>query len=81
MRLPRRLDLGLAAIQVRIVSRREMAEAADCESGDDPPDGLWDDEGGTIYVGRWLPAAQKRVVFWHEMKHAVNDADYWSRYG
>jgi hypothetical protein len=81
MRLPRRLDLGLAVIQIRLVGKRELWEAADCEPGDVQPDGAWDADDGTIYVGRWLKAEQKRVVFWHEVKHAVNDADYWSRYG
>jgi Zn-dependent peptidase ImmA (M78 family) len=80
LRLPRHVDLGLARLPVKVVSRAEMFDAADCHEGEAPPDGLWDCEDETIYIGKWLPAKEKRIVLFHEVCHAVNDAQYFDRY-
>jgi len=80
MRLPSKLDLGLAILHVRMVGVREMRAAAECDEEDACPDGLWDADEETIYILKYLSPKRKREVFWHEIKHAVNDQDYWSRH-
>ena len=81
MRLPRRVDIGLAILRVRSVSKAELRREGECDHEDDPtPDGLWDSEEETILVGRWLNAKRKREVYAHELIHAVNDVAYWSQH-
>ena len=81
MRLPTRLDLGLACLQVRQVTVKEMRIAAECEDDDGTPDGLWDAEGETIFLLKAMTNEKKRHVFFHEVIHAINDSSYWARYG
>ena len=81
MRLPRKIDLGLAVITVRLVNRAEMREASETEADEDPPDGYWDAESDSILVGRWLKTNKhKREVFFHEILHAIHDSAYWSQH-
>lgn len=80
LRLPRHVDLGVARIPVKVVSRKVMFDEADCDEDETPPDGLWSCEDETIYIGAWLPAKEKRIVLFHEIVHAANDAQYFDRY-
>lgn len=80
-KIPRKIDFGLVVIKIIFVSIAEMRELAECESDEIAPDGLWNPENETIYIRKRLHPAHRRDVFWHELKHMVNDVDYWSRYG
>ena len=81
MRLPRKLDLGLAVVSVRLVTQAEMREASECEADEPPPDGFWDPESDSILIGRWLRSnRRKREVYWHEILHCANDQHYWSQH-
>ncbi len=80
MRLPRKLDLGLAVVSVRLVTQAEMREASECEADETPPDGFWDPESDSILIGKWLPLKQKREVYFHELIHALNDSAYFSQH-
>lgn len=81
MHIPKKLDFGLALIQVRFVSIKEMKELQDWEEGDPVADGMWDPDEDTIFIRKRLPPQLRRDVYWHEIKHCVNDTDYWSRRG
>lgn len=80
MRLPRKIDLGLAVVSVKLVTKAEMREASDTEPDEEVPDGHWDPETDSILVGRWLPMKQKREVYYHELIHALNDSQYFSQH-
>lgn len=74
--IPAIVDFGLGKVHVETVSRDRMREIADCEPTDETPDGAWDTDLDTIYLGSWLRGAKLRRVFWHELVHAVIDLDY-----
>lgn len=76
-RLKAKVDLGLGVIPIILVSPARMRELAECDADDVTPNGLWDDEHEVIYIGQWLPWKEKRKVFWHELRHAVADLEYW----
>lgn len=73
---PARLDLWYGSIALRKIDRAAMRDLAGCDPGDETPDGCWDTDTETIYLGDWLRGAALRRVFWHEMVHAVIDMDY-----
>lgn len=50
-----------------------MREEAESEAGDPTPEGMWDDDLDTIFLGKWLSAKRKREVLFHELVHAVMD--------
>lgn len=77
MRLPHRIDFGVAVIPIRQVGKREMREIAECDEDDVTPDGLWDGDDGVIYLLKTAPNRQKREVLFHEIVHAANDHTYW----
>lgn len=72
-RLPHRLDLGLALINIKLLTRKEMRVEAECEEDEATPEGMWSDEHDTIYLGRWLSQKRKREVLFHELVHAMID--------
>ena len=76
-RLKSKIDLGLGVIPIILVSPAQMRDHADCEEDDVTPNGLWDHDLEVIYIGKWLPWKEKRKVFWHELRHAVADLEYW----
>lgn len=80
-KIPKKIDFGLALIRIEFVSIAAMRQLAECEEDEGVPDGLWDPEHDVIYIRKRLHPAKRRDVFWHELKHMVNDVDYWSRYG
>jgi len=81
MRLPRKIDLGLAVVHVRLVTQAEMREASEAEDDEEVPDGYWDPEADSILIGRWLKTNKhKREVYWHELLHVMNDHHYWSQH-
>jgi hypothetical protein len=76
--IPRKLNFGLATIDVRKVTRAEMREVCDLDPDDVEPEGAWVDEDDTIYLGAWLTGPRLRRVFWHEVKHCLVDLDWHS---
>jgi hypothetical protein len=82
MRLPRKIDLGLAVISIRLVSQAEMRDASDADDpSESPPDGFWDAESDSILIGRWIRSNKhKREIYFHEILHAINDSAYWSQH-
>lgn len=74
MRLPRsvRLPFGYVVL-VKIVSDAEMKDAADCDGGDDTPDGCWDVDTRTIFICRAAPLKRQKYVLGHELGHALWD--------
>lgn len=81
MRVPSRINLGLAVVRIKQVSVRDMRLEAECEDDDPTPDGLWDADGDVILVLRKLSSRRKGEVLLHEIQHAVIDAEYWRRHG
>lgn len=79
-RLPRKIDFGIAIINIKLVSQKEMREAAECESEDFTPDGCWDADTDCIYILKKLSLKRKREVLFHELVHAAIDNNYWARY-
>jgi len=74
--IPPFVDFGLGKVTIERVSRVRMRQLDGGEVGDCTPDGLWDCDVDTIYIGDWLTGAKLRRVFWHEMIHAIIDMDY-----
>ncbi len=72
-RIPRKIDLGTYTVTVTLINKKQMREEADCDDGDVTPEGLWDVELDTVYIGRWLSAKRKREVLFHELTHAMID--------
>jgi len=70
---PKAIDLKFALIVVLVVGKKRMREEADCEAWEATPEGLWDTEEETVYVGKWLSAKRKREVLMHELAHACLD--------
>lgn len=74
MKLPAQIELPFGyRIAVREVGEKELRDAAECEAGDDTPDGCWDSETRTIYVDRSLPRRRSRYILAHEFGHAFLD--------
>lgn len=80
MRLPRKIDLGLAVVSVRLVTKAEMKIAVDDDDDEGLPDGFWDPDSDSILVGKWLSPKQKREVYYHELLHVINDSAYFSQH-
>lgn len=70
---PKSIDLKFALIEVVLVSRARMREEGECEDDESTPEGLWDTEEDTVFVGKWLPAKRRREVLMHELAHACLD--------
>ena len=74
IRWPRKIRVGnFVEINVRYVVRSVMRDEAEVEEDEATPEGLWDDDVDTIYVGRWLSDKRKREVLLHELGHACWD--------
>jgi Zn-dependent peptidase ImmA (M78 family) len=71
--LPTKIDLRFALIHVELVSRERMREEAECEDDEPTPEGLWDVDTDTVFVGKWLRSKRKREVMMHELAHACLD--------
>lgn len=80
LRLPKKVDFGIAVIHIQQVAVKEMREAADCEEDEITPDGCWVAEDDTIYILKKLPLKKKRTVLFHEMIHAAVDNEYWMKH-
>lgn len=80
-RLPSRIDFGVAILNVRQLSVKDMRLEADCDEYDPTPDGLWDSEQDTIFMLRRLSQRKKREVLAHELIHAAVDNEYWNKHG
>ena len=73
-RIPRKIDLGIYTVSVCLLNKTQMREEdGDYETGDSTPEGLWDCDTDTVYIGRWLSAQRKREVLFHELTHAMID--------
>ena len=72
-RIPRKIDLGIYTVRVVLVTKKVMREEGDAEDGDPTPEGLWDYDTDSVYIGRWLSAQRKREVLFHELTHAMID--------
>ncbi len=79
VRFPRRIDIGFARFPIRLLTKKRIREEAECDADDPTPDGLWDSDSETIFVGRWLSPTKRREVILHELVHAALDAEYWSK--
>jgi Zn-dependent peptidase ImmA (M78 family) len=79
VRFPRRIDIGFARFPIKLLTKKQMRVEYDCEKDDVTPDGFWDQDEETIYIGRWLPLAKRREVLLHELVHACLDAEYWGK--
>lgn len=79
VRFPRRIDIGFARFPIRLLTKKRMREESECEQDDATPDGFWDCDSETIFVGRWLSPTKRREVILHELVHAALDAEYWSK--
>jgi Zn-dependent peptidase ImmA (M78 family) len=73
MRFPRQIDLFVTIVQVRLVDKKVMREEAECEDDDNTPEGFWDGDNDTVYVGKWLRKKRRREVLMHELAHACLD--------
>ena len=80
MRLPKKVDFGIAVIHIQQVTPKQMADKCDLDEGEMPPDGAWDADSDTIYILKKLPLQRKREVLFHEMVHAAMDNHYWMKH-
>lgn len=73
--IKRRVDLGLAVIEIEWHGEKAMREEGDCEPDDPTPEGLWDVEGDRILLHEALKRKPRRArrIYLHELAHAVND--------
>ena len=72
-RIPRKIDRGIYTVKGVLVTKKVMREESDCEDGESTPEGLWDCDTDSVYIGRWLTAQRKREVLFHELTHAMID--------
>lgn len=73
MKFPTKIDLFVQIIQVKLVDKKTMREEAECEDDDSTPEGLWDGDNETVYVGKWLRRKRRYEVLMHELAHACLD--------
>ena len=71
--LPKKVDFGIAVAHVELVSKAKMRELAECEEDDYTPEGLFDGDIDTVFVGGWLRKRRKREVLMHELAHFCLD--------
>lgn len=71
--LPKKVDFGITIIHIELVDRKKMREEAECEEDEYTPEGLWDTDRDTVFVGKWLRKKRKREVLMHELAHACLD--------
>jgi Zn-dependent peptidase ImmA (M78 family) len=71
--LPKRVDFGFAVCHIELMDKRRMRELAECEEDDNTPEGLFDGDMDTVYVGKWLRSRRKREAFMHELAHFCLD--------
>jgi Zn-dependent peptidase ImmA (M78 family) len=79
-RLPKKVDFGVAVINIVQCTPTQMADECDIDQGDSVPDGAWDADTDTIYILKRLPLQRKREVLFHEMVHAAVDNQYWNKW-
>lgn len=71
----KRVDLGVAVIQVEWVSDQAMRAETECEPDDPTPEGAWDTDTDRILLLDALKRKPRRArkIYLHELVHAVND--------
>jgi hypothetical protein len=70
---PKMIDLFVTVAHVRLVTKAEMRREAECEDDEYTPEGLWDGDLDTVYVGKWLRGKRRREVLMHELAHCCLD--------
>ena len=73
MKWPETIDLFATIINVELVSRTKMRDISECDDDDYTPEGLYDGDVETVYVGKWLKNKRKMSVLMHELAHACLD--------
>jgi hypothetical protein len=80
-RLPRRTNLLGYMVETILVSQTVLREEMGDEDGGIYEGGWFPDLGekisGRILILATLPLWKKRVVWWHELEHAVTDISSW----
>lgn len=73
--IKRRIDLGPAVVSVEWLSETEMRAEAECDEGEEAPDGLWDSERNRILLHVSLRKRPRyaRQILLHELIHACCD--------
>ncbi len=74
--LPKSINLFVTEVHVKLVNKEEMRDAADMDVNDEDlstPEGLYDGDLETIFIGRWLRKKRRREVLMHELAHACLD--------
>lgn len=74
--IPRKVDFGLAVIEVRKVTKQEMRDILECEDDEEEPEGAWICEDDLILLGSWLSGPRLRRVYLHEILHAACDLEW-----
>ena len=70
---PTYIDLRFVRIKVELLNKKRMREECEAEDDEATPEGLWDTETETVFVGKWLNAKRRREVLMHELAHACLD--------
>jgi len=71
--LPKSINLFVTEVQVTLLNKTQMREEAECEEDHVTPEGLYDGDMETIYIGRWLRRKRRREILMHELAHACLD--------
>lgn len=76
-RLPRRITLPFGWI-IRVEYLPEHHETLYDETTREFLDGIWDQEGKTIYINKHVSVRRRRRLILHELDHALNDLRHWA---
>jgi Zn-dependent peptidase ImmA (M78 family) len=71
--LPKSINLFVTEVHVKLMTKVQMREEAECEDDHTTPEGLYDGDVETIYIGRWLRRKRRREILMHELAHACLD--------
>lgn len=61
---------GDHVIKIILVAPTTLAEISEADVA---LDGYWDDENETIYIDKKLSTKKRWNIYWHELRHAIND--------
>jgi hypothetical protein len=71
--IPKYIDFGFHKILIQVIGTARMREEAECQEGEETPEGLWDTDIDTIFLLRGMSRKKQRYYLMHEAVHAALD--------